>query len=95
MRRRPSARLLILDRASIADDFLGAAGGRPATAHRIDVRRVEEIAPALSGGVEDLVASRLVALEAEGHRPEAQPGDLQTGMAEFGVLHRISSLRFG
>src|ERR1017187_9630020 len=53
----------------------------------VGVGGVEEVDPALGGPVQDGDRRSLIALQAEGHRPQAQPGDLQAGPAESGVLH--------
>ena len=43
--------------------------------------------PPFGGAVEDRHRGLLVALQSEGHRPEAEPRDLQAGAAEAGVVH--------
>src|ERR1039457_3914763 len=53
----------------------------------LGVGGVEEVDTALGGPVEDGDRRFLIALQAEGHRPQAQPGYLQAGPAESGVLH--------
>lgn len=62
----------------------------PPTAHRIDIGGVEEIDARRRGGIQDRVAARFVALTAEGHGAEAQPGDRKAGPAELDVLHLAS-----
>ena len=82
--------LVALALQPVADDLLGAARRVVAAAQRIDVGGVEEVDAAGRRGIEDGVALRHVALQAERHRAEAQPGDAQAGAAEFGVVHYFS-----
>src|SRR5690606_38114439 len=72
-------------------DLLRASGRGHVPAEGIRVRGVEEGDAALGSAVEDRARGVLVALQAEGHGPEAQPRDLQAGPAETHVFHRSSS----
>ena len=67
--------------------LLGDPAGTQVPAQWVRVRRVDEVDAALGGPVEDGACGALVALEPEGHRPQAQPGDLQAGPAQSGVFH--------
>jgi len=73
----------------IADDFLGAAHRVAAAAERIDVGAVEEVDPALGGGVHDRTADVLLTLQTEGHGAEAEAGNGEAGAAELGSLHTV------
>ena len=70
-----------------ADDLLGAARGVEVAAQRIGVGGVEEVDAALGGVVQDRDRCRLVALQAERHRAEAEPRDLQAGTAKTRMFH--------
>jgi len=90
--RRPEAlrrddELLAAPAEPAADDLLGPPDGGPVAAERIHVGGVEERDAALGGPVHDRDGSRFVALEPEGHRPEADARDLEAGPAESYVLH--------
>jgi hypothetical protein len=56
-------------------------------AQRVGVGGVEEINTALGRPVENGDSGGLIALQPEGHRPEAQPRNLEAGPAESGVFH--------
>ena len=58
------------------DDVLGQAAAAVA-ARWIDVGGIEKVDASVGGDVKDGVALGDVALRAEGHRPEAKPGDAQ------------------
>src|SRR5205807_990770 len=75
---------LALEPAS--EDVLGRAGKVGAAAKRIDVGGVDEGDAALGGPIQDRTRGRFVDLEAESHRPEAQPRNFQTRAAEPCVL---------
>jgi hypothetical protein len=79
--------LLALALQPVADDLLGATLRVVPAAQGIDVGGVEEVHAAGRRRVEDGVALRRVALQAERHGAEAEPGDAQAGAAEFHVLH--------
>ena len=68
-------------------DLLGAPDRRQIAPHGVHVSGVEERDAGLGRGVEDGEARRLVALIPEGHRAEAQAGDLEAGPAEAHVFH--------
>ena len=51
----------------VADDLLGAPDRAEVAAQGVDVGGVEEVDPAFGRGVQDGVALRRVALQAEGH----------------------------
>jgi hypothetical protein len=70
-----------------ADDLLRAAGRVVAATERIDVGGIEEVDATRRCRVQDGVALGLVALQAEGHRAQAQLRNLQAGLAEIGILH--------
>ena len=70
-----------------AEDLLGAADVGERRAQRVRVRRVEEGDAGLRRRVEDGHRGRLVALEAERHRAQAQPRDAQPGAPESNVFH--------
>ena len=71
----------------LADDVLGAARRVAAAAQRVDVGGIQEVDAAGGRGIEDRMALRRIALEAEGHGPEAEPRDAQAGAAETDGLH--------
>jgi hypothetical protein len=56
-----------------ADDLLGPPPGGQVPAQGIRVRSVKEVDPALGRGVHDGEPGRLVALQPEGHCPQAEP----------------------
>src|ERR1019366_3392446 len=56
-------------------------------AQRVGVGGVEEVNTALGRPVENGDSGGLIALQPEGHRPEAQPRNLEAGPAESGVFH--------
>ena len=70
-----------------AQDFLGDAAGAQVPAQGVGIRGIDEVDSALSGPVEDGGGGALIGLQSEGHRPQAEPGDLQAGPAESGVVH--------
>ena len=70
-----------------AEDFLGDPAGTQVPAERVGVRGVDEVDAAFGRAVEDRPRGRFVALQTERHRSQAQPGDLQAGSAESGVIH--------
>ncbi len=74
-----------------AEDLLGASHGVEAAPQRVDVRGVEEGDPVGAGAIENGDGGRLVALEAEGHRAEAEAGDGEAGTAEMDVAHGFES----
>jgi hypothetical protein len=65
--------LVALAAQPVADDLLGSPRGIVAAAQGVDVGGIEEIDPASRRGVHDRMALGHVALQAERHRPEAQP----------------------
>ena len=67
-----------------ADDFLCPAAVPGAA---VDVGGIEEVNAVLTGGIHDSVGSGLLGLWTEVHCPQAQPGDLEAGPAQMGVLH--------
>src|SRR5207248_6648808 len=71
----------------VADDLLGPTGRIVSATQRIDVGRVEEVDAPGRRGIEDGVALRHIALQAEGHGAEAESRHAQAGPAEFHVLH--------
>jgi hypothetical protein len=70
-----------------ADDLLGAADGVEVAAEGIDVGRVDEVDAGVVGGVEDGHRRRLVTLQAERHRAEAQLRDAKASPPERHVVH--------
>ena len=64
-----------------------APSGGQIAAQRVGVRGVDEVDTALGRPVEDADRGRLVTLQSEGHRPQAQPRDLKAGSSESGVVH--------
>ena len=79
-------------REPAAEDLLGAADRAAAVgaaaALGIGIRGVEERDAARGGPLEDRAPGRLVALQAERHRAQAQAGDTQPGAPELNVLHQ-------
>jgi hypothetical protein len=73
-----------------AQDLLGASDRLRGAAERIDVGGVEEGDAALGRVVENGARRRLVALQPEGHRAQAQARDRQPGAAEPDVAHPLS-----
>ena len=69
------------------DDLLGPAHRGQISAQRIDIGGVNEIYSALRGSVQHRMALRLIALDTEGHRPEAELGDAQARAPQIGVMH--------
>ena len=57
-------------------------------AERVHVGGVEEGDALGDRGIQDRVRGLLVALQAEGHRAEAEAGNLQSGAAKANMLHR-------
>src|ERR1700729_1653541 len=70
-----------------AEDLLGNPAGGEIPAQRVGVGGVEEVNTALGRPVENGDSGGLIALQPEGHRPEAQPRNLEAGPAESGVFH--------
>ena len=68
-----------------ADDLLARTAG--VGADRIHVGGVEERDAHISCRIHDGEARRFVTLEAERHRAEAEPGDLQAGPAQSNMIH--------
>ena len=69
------------------EDFLGNPPGAQIPAQGVGVRGVDEVDTAFGRPVENGDSGQLIALQPEGHRPQAQPRDLKAGSAEPGVLH--------
>ena len=65
--------------------------GREVAAERVRVGGVEEGDALVGRVVEDGEAAGLVDLQAEGHRAEADAGDLEAGATETNVLHGCPS----
>jgi len=70
-----------------AEDLLGDSPRGQISAQRVGVGRVEEVDTAFGGAVENDPRGRLIALQSERHRAQAQPRDLQAGAAKSGVFH--------
>ena len=73
-----------------ADNLLGTARGFDATAGRIHIRAIKEIHPVLECGIHNGEALGFFALTPEGHGPQADFRNIQTGSPHSRCFHLSS-----